>query len=1066
MVRALVIAALVACAPVLAAAQESALRGVVTDPSGGSVAKARVVVRGADRGFEATVATDERGRFSLAPLAPGTYDVVVELAGFEPIRRSALFVEPGAALDLDLTLQPAGVSEALAVSASFLRDERTTAALVLGRDFLDHLTFESRSLQSIVALAPGVVPQGDGLFSADGGRTTTNYVTIDGVSANIGVPRMAPPQVGIRPAPGAETDTNAGGANAMLGGFAGGSDLIQIEALEQVRVETSAYSARYGRQSGAQVQLVSRSGTNEFTGSAFEYLRDSRLDAHDWFSNANPRARRLPYRQQQFGGVLGGPIARNRAFFFLSYEGRQRGSAPMVRELRVPSLELRNAPSLAPELVRLMNAYPLPQGSEFLDAQGQPLGAAPFYDGAPGHQGSTAYSAKVDYTFGPRLMLTGRWNQGLSDRTSYLLAQRNRNAGDTRTLTVNGRSAYSGSLLHEWAVNYSGSAADNGSTITDRFDIVPLTERVLLPEFAPASASVLVSLPGSIEDYSFGPSVASRQVQFNVVDNVSWNTVRHSLRFGVDVRRLTPTYGPTEYRSVVTFNTVESLLANRADQLAIGSSDQVQLAVVAFSAYAQDTFQATRRLSIDYGIRWEVNPAPRGLDKPLYTLDGFPDLTALRLAPAGTPLYPTRWRELAPRIGAAYRLREAAGRDTVLRGAVGLHHDLGTGATAAAARMFPYNRTVRRTNVPFPTDDRLAQAAPPLSLDPPYRAQDFTVVDSRHALPRTWQWSAGVDQSFGSDRISATYTGRAGRRLLRRYFYAFDAVRPANPAFPGARLNITRNDRGWGDSSDYHALQLQYNRRFSRGLQTLASYTLARATDSGSDDATVNLADRGTMPTYYYGYSRFDRRQIASVSAMYLLPEARVARALLSHWSINVNVYAQSAPPLTVTYAYRDPVDNLLYPYRVDLIAGEPVWMADGRAPGGRRLNPAAFRVPASAFGAGARNQVGHGNEPRNGVRGFASWQADLALQRQVRLGGRRTAQLRAEAYNVLNHPNFAQPNASLGTIIGATGQFIPTPLFGRVTGSGGLGFLGGGIGPTTPTGGARTIQLVLRLNF
>lgn len=1052
------------CAPAVAAGQDAALRGVVTDPSGAVVPGARVVVSRAS-GFERALLTDDRGRFE-STLVPGTYDLRLDVTGFARISRGGIVLEAGAAVAIDLVLEPETLNEAVAVAGSLLRDDRPSAALVLDRHFLDHLTFESRSLQSLVALAPGVVALGEGLFSADGARTTANYVTLDGVSANIGVPRMAQTGVGFRPAPGAEVDTNAAGANAVLGGFAGGGELIQLEALEQVRVDTSAYAARYGRQSGAQVQLVSRSGTNQFAGTAFEYLRDSRLDAHDWFTNANPRARRTTYRQQQFGGVLGGPIVRNRAFFFLSYEGRQRDSAPAVRELRVPALGVRDAPTLAPELLQLLHAYPLPHGPEFLDAQGQPLGAAPFYDASPGHQRSHGYSGKVDYTFGPRLVLTGRWNQGLSDRTSFMLAQRNRNASDTRTVTLNGRSALGVRLLHEWAINYSGSAADNSSALTDRFDVFPITERALLPAGVPASASVLVSLPGSVQDYTLGPSVANRQVQINLVDHLSWSTARHTVSFGIDFRRLTPVYGPTEYRSVVTFNTIESLLSNRADQLAIGAADQVQLAVLAFSAYAQDAFQVSRRLTLDYGVRWEVNPAPRGLDKPLYTLDGFPDLTALALAPAGTPLYPTRWRELAPRVGAAYRLRDAGMWSTVVRGALGLHHDLGTGATATAARMFPYNRIARRANVPFPPGDELALLAPPLSLDPPYRAQDFTIVDSRHTLPRTWQWTAGIDQTFGADRLSATYTGRAGRRLLRRYFYAFEAARPVNPSFAGARLNITRNDPGWGDSADYHALQLQYSRRLSRGLQALASYTLARATDSGSDDATVNLADRATTPAYYYGYSRFDRRHVTSVSAMYVLPDAPFARALLRDWSINVAVHAQSAPPLSVTYGYRDPIDNLVYAYRVDLVDGEPAWLADGGAPGGRRLNPAAFRVPASARGAGGRNEVGHGNEARNGVRGFGTWQADVALQRQLRLGGRRTVQLRAEAYNALNHPNFTQPNASIGTIVGATGQFIPAPLFGRVTGSGGAGFPGGAVGPIGPTGGARTIQLALRLHF
>jgi hypothetical protein len=632
-------------------------------------------------------------------------------------------------------------------------------------------------------------------------------------------------------------------------------------------------------------------------------------------------------------------------------------------------------------------------------------------------------------------------------------------------MTFTARSVVRARLLNDWSVNYSRNAADNGQTLTDRYDVAPIDERALLPDFAPASSSIVISLPGSVQDYTLGPSVANRQVQLHVVDNLSWNTGRHGLRFGVDFRRLTPVYGPTEYRSTVTFNTLTSLLSNTADQFSIGSSDQVRVAVIAFSAYAQDTFRLSNRLTLDYGLRWEVNPAPKGLDKPLYTLAGFPDLTALNLAPAGTPLYPTRWGELAPRIGASYRLRQSGAQTTVVRSFYGLYYDLGTGATATAARMFPYNRTVRRTNVPFPAEDTLAAAAPPLSLDPPYAGQDFTIVDSRNTLPRTKEWSAGVDHVFGSaQRISATYTGHSARRLLRRYFYAFDAVRPINPAFPAARLNITRNDPGWSDSSDYHALQVQYSRRLSRGLQALANYTLARATDSGSDDATVNLVDNATGPTFYNGYSRFDRRHAATMSAMYMLPAPRFARAVLGEWSANFNLRLQSAPPLTVTYAYTDPVDTISYTYRVDIVQGEPIWLADPSAPGGRMLNPAAFRLPASALGAGTRNQVNHGNEPRNGVRGFGTWQADLALQKQIRLAGRRSAQIRAEAHNVFNHPNFSQPDASIGRVIGATGQFIPAPLFGRVTGSGGFG--GGGFGSVTSTGGARTIQLALRLNF
>jgi hypothetical protein len=237
----------------------------------------------------------------------------------------------------------------------------------------------------------------------------------------------------------------------------------------------------------------------------------------------------------------------------------------------------------------------------------------------------------------------------------------------------------------------------------------------------------------------------------------------------------------------------------------------------------------------------------------------------------------------------------------------------------------------------------------------------------------------------------------------------------------------------------------------------------------------VNLVDNATRPTYYDGYSRFDRRHAANASIMYAIPELRGAhrvRALVGGWSANFNLRRQSAPPLTVTYGYRDPVDQVTYTYRVDIVPGQPIWLKDGRAPGGRRLNSAAFALPSSALGAGTRNQVNHGNELRNGLRGFSTVQVDLALQKQVRLHGRRTAELRVEAHNVFNHPTFSQPDASIGTVIGSSGQFIPAPLFGRITGSGGFsggGAFGGGFGSQggfAAASGARTIQLALRLTF
>ena len=326
----------------------------------------------------------------------------------------------------------------------------------------------------------------------------------------------------------------------------------------------------------------------------------------------------------------------------------------------------------------------------------------------------------------------------MSRRRSYSLAQRTTSGSDARTLTMNARSVLRARLLNELSGNYSRNASDNLSELTDRFGVTPLDVWDLVPSFAPAASSSTVSLPGSVQDYTLGPAVANRQVQAQIVDTMSWNTRRHGYRFGVDARRLTPVVRSHQYRSAVTFNLLTSLLNNRADLLTISSSDPVRLGIINFSAFAQDTLRMTNRLTFDYGMRWEVNPPPTGLNLPLYTLTGFPDLTALRLAAPGTPLYPTRWGKVAPRVGVAYRFRQAGQQVTLARGSFGLFYDLGTGATTTAARMFPYNRSVRRVNVPFPPDERARRKRRRSAWSLPTQTRISRSLPLATTLPRTW----------------------------------------------------------------------------------------------------------------------------------------------------------------------------------------------------------------------------------------------------------------------------------------------------------------------------------------
>ncbi len=330
--------------PTLAFAQDAELRGVIRDQSGAIVPGASVTVLAPTTGARRAITSDAAGRYVFSFLSPGDYDITAELNGFQPVTRTGISLDTGSRITLDLTLRPAQINETVAVATNGPVDESPGDATIIDREFLNNMAIDDRARQSVILLAPGIVgvgPSSDLQFSVDGNRTTSNAVTIDGVSANVAVPRTGGgQQVGatFRQVITGDTDMNASGANAMsLGGFTGGSDAVQLDAIEQVRVQTSAYSAQYGRQPGAQVQLVTRSGSNRFTASGFEYFRSSALDAHDYFSNANPQAQRGPYMQNQFGGVTGGPMLRDRLFYFFSYEGRVMGSPQPARQMRVPA---------------------------------------------------------------------------------------------------------------------------------------------------------------------------------------------------------------------------------------------------------------------------------------------------------------------------------------------------------------------------------------------------------------------------------------------------------------------------------------------------------------------------------------------------------------------------------------------------------------------------------------------------------------------------------------------------------------------------------------------------------
>jgi hypothetical protein len=538
-----------------------------------------------------------------------------------------------------------------------------------------------------------------------------------------------------------------------------------------------------------------------------------------------------------------------------------------------------------------------------------------------------------------------------------------------------------------------------------------------------------------------GKNVGNIQRQINLVDNLSVVAGAHQVKFGGDYRLLLPVNGPRTYNQSVNFSGLTGTtgaITGTAQRASVGTNETVSLQLINFSAYAQDTWKATSRLTLTYGLRWDVNPAPKGRNgKDLFVLETPVNPAALRFTPRGTPLFETTYNNFAPRVGGAYQLSQKQGRETALRGGFGIFYDLGSGSLGNSSASFPYARFTNFFNIPFPLTP--AQAAPvPFSLSIPASGIAY-VADPNLKLPRTYQWNFSVEQSLGSNQtFSASYLGAAGRRLLRQ---------TAMISPTGFLISLTDNTA----TSDYHAMQLQFQRRLSRGLQALASYTWSHSIDIASNDAFIFTP---LTPDIDRGSSDFDVRHAFNAAVTYDIPAPDmgiVAGAFLRNWSVDTIVAARSATPVDLV-AKTDLTGGFQTSIRPNLVQGVPFYIEDKNVGGGRRFNPAAFIAPPS----GSRQ----GTLGRNVLRGFPVYQVDLALRRQFKLTERFGMQLRAEAFNIFNHPNFGDPqgNSLLSPFFGQS-----TSMLGRSLGSGGTS---GGFNPLYQIGGPRSIQLALKVQF
>jgi hypothetical protein len=1059
--RTLAFAAVLLLVPTARAQSPAAtLGGTVLDENGAVVPAVEITVLNLSTAVQRHAVTGGEGAFVVPLLPPGRYTLTAQREGFAALEVRNIVLNVGDRQMLRIPLHVGEVGESVtvidALSSGVERSASSSVSTVVNRQFIENLPLNGRSFQTLFELAPGAVLtrtsfNEQGQFSVNGQRANANYFTVDGVSANVGVSAGASP--GQAAAGGLPALTVLGGAN----------NLVSLDALEEFRLMTSSYAPEFGRTPGAQVAIATRSGTNAWHGSAFEYFRGGALDANDWFANSRGLARPA-IRQHDFGATLGGPVVRNRAFFFASYEG-MRLRQPQYALTDVPSLAARaNAPAQVRPLLR---AFPAPNGADL--GNGFSEFAASYTDPSR----FDAASLRLDFVVNEWLTAFGRYANtpsrtsqrggvGTPGQTGQSLNTVNRTALDTQTLTAGATAAFSPRVTGDLRFNWSRARGETELALDDFGGATPPGDSLLFPPFArPDSSGFQVTLRGGLNaGFGTGKNVDNLQRQLNFVGNVSFVHSGHELKIGFDYRRLAPVYGPLNYAQTVIFgdalvNGVNAAAnTGRAFQVKVTADDVPREPLFTnFSLYAQDAARVTPHLTVVYGLRWELNPPPseRNGNHPAvfrgfaagegFNLGGFGSPFGgggglIVLAPRGAPLWRTTYTNFAPRAGAAYLLSPERG--TTLRGGLGIFYDLGTGQAAQAfGSVFPYARERLLSNVPFPLDP--VQAEPPaLGLDPPYGTVYAFAPDLR--LPLTVQWSAAVEQPVGRGQtLSVSYVGAAGRRLLRQ-----TAMLRPSPNL--SILRVVSNT----SSSDYHALQAVYARRLARGLQAHASYTWSHSIDDDSDDSASGLLIVGSFNTRTErGPSTFDVRHSLSGAFSYDLPSPARGKFLLRDWSLDAIFRARTATPVNVIQTTGVFTGDLVEALRPDLVGGVPVYLRDPSAPGGWRLNPAAFRATI-----GRQGSLG-----RNALRGFGLSQLDLAVRRQFVLSERARLQVRAEFFNIFNHPNFGDPVGDLNSRL--FGQSVQT--LARSLGTGGVN---GGLSPLYQVGGPRSVQLALRLSF
>lgn len=1022
----------------------ASLQGNINDGSNAAVSRAQVTVENTATGVEMRFVSNDAGVFLAPSLQPGNYSLRIGKEGFSEVVIDNITLNVGDQKLIQIRLKVASAHESITVDAGGLTLNTTNASVstVIDRKFVQNIPLNGRSFQDLISMTPGVVTQSpqassvlgySGDFSVNGQRTQSNYYQIDGVSGNIGAGNGT----------GAPQAANSGSlpSTTALGTT---QSLISVDALQEFRVQSSTYSAEYGRTPGGQFSLVTRSGTNIPHGSAYDYLRNDFFDANDWF-NSHSNKPKTALRQNDFGGTFGDPIrvpgfydGRNRSFFFVSYEGLRLRLPQAASVQYVPDTCLRQEAPIA--LQSILNAYPQPNGLDYgtCSATVKDPSLAQFIQpySLPSKIDST--NARLDQTVSARLSAFFRAAYTPTSATTRSLSTVGQALFNTQAYTLGVNAELASNTTDEFRIGYSKSSSAQTVNLDSFGGATPLdlAGAMGISAYPTAAPEIYLSFTGIGTSVLRTSNTRNQQMQWNVVDTASFARGHHLVRLGIDYRHIISPLTPLAASANANFLSGASILNDSANSVVVQKFTAATPVFNETALFVQDEYQVLPRLNLALGLRWEVDPSPierNGNDA--YTVLGNIDVpSSLVLAPQGTPLWQTSWYNFAPRLGVAWTAYTAPDWETVIRAGGGVFYDTNNevatnGYDALGFRAF---KVLANAPVPLSTNQLNFSTAPTIPYTTVY------AFPSHLQLPYTLQWNGSLEQALGKQQaLTVSYVASTGRRLTQIQERSVSSLNPSFTTVLYAQGGVTSN---------YQSLQLKFQRSVAQGLQSLASYTWSHALDYGSNSSALPLTR---------GNSDFDVRHNLEGGLSYEIPGAkrnRALRVITQEWAVDGRLMARTAFPITLEGSLvTDPATGYLYYGNVDLIAGRSLYLHGAQYPGGRALNggPNTTSATAAIVSAGTTT----GNAPRNFVRGFDAVQMNTALRRNVHLYERLSMQFRAEAFNILNHPNFGYVDPTLTDLtFGTATKMLDSSL--------------GTVAAQYQQGGPRSLQFALKVQF